>query len=105
VGVVVALGSAVRAALATVSADIGAWAAVVTTGVAAVTAHVAAERYEFLWIEYSRTANELRRLLDRRTSADGLPLTGEDLVTECEHVISVQNEAWMATWGEETTPA
>ena len=92
--------AAALAAVATVSANAAAWAAVVTTAVAAITAYTASERYEFLWIEYTRTASELRRLLDRRTAADGHPLAGMDLVTECEQVISVQNEAWMAKWGE-----
>jgi hypothetical protein len=66
-----------------------------------VTAYVASQRYEFLWIEYSRTASELRRLLERRTAADGGQLSGAELVGECEQVISVQNQAWMAKWGEE----
>ena len=68
----------------------------------AVAAYIAAERYEFLWIEYSRTASELRRLIERRTAADGSPLSGSELVSECEQVISVQNQAWMAKWGEES---
>jgi hypothetical protein len=76
---------------------------VATTAAGAVAAYIAAQRYEYLWIEYSRTASELRRLLDRRTSADGRPLSGGELVGECEQVISVQNQAWMAKWGEEST--
>ncbi|HZR52888.1 MAG TPA: DUF4231 domain-containing protein [Streptosporangiaceae bacterium] len=98
--VTLTLMAAALAAVASVSANAAAWAAVVTTAVAAITAYTAAERYEFLWIEYTRTAAELRRLLDRRTAADGHPLTGMKLVAECEHVISVQNEAWMAKWGK-----
>jgi hypothetical protein len=92
--------AAALAALATLSANAAAWAAVLATAVAAVTAYTAAERYEFLWIEYTRTAAELRRLLERHTAADGRPLTGIELVAACEQVISVQNEAWMAKWGE-----
>jgi hypothetical protein len=44
-----------------------------------------------LWVEYSSTAGELRRLLDRHTTADGRPLSGSELVAECEQVISAQN--------------
>jgi uncharacterized protein YjiS (DUF1127 family) len=77
---------------------------VVTTAAGAVAAYVAAERYEFLWVEYARTATELRRLADRRTAADGHALSDGELVAECEQVISVQNQAWMAKWGEETEP-
>jgi SMODS and SLOG-associating 2TM effector domain 1/Protein of unknown function (DUF4231) len=93
--------AAALAAVATLSANAAAWAAVVTTAVAAITAYAAAERYEFLWIEYTRTAAELRRLVDRHTAADGTPLAGMQLVDACEQVISVQNEAWMAKWGEQ----
>lgn len=102
VEVALALTAAGLAAVAAVSASVGAWAAVATTVAGAVAAYAAAQRYEFMWIEYSRTASELRRLLDRGTAADGRPLSGPDLVRECEQVISVQNQAWMAKWGEET---
>jgi hypothetical protein len=98
--VTLALVAAGLAALNTVSPTLGAWAAVVTTAAGAVAAHLAGERYEFLWIEYSRTAGELRRLADRGTAADGRPLFGPELIAACEQVISVQNQAWMAKWGE-----
>jgi hypothetical protein len=93
--------AAALAAVAAISPNIGAWATVATAAVGAVAAYAAAERYEFLWIEYSRTAAELRRLLDRRTAADGTRLSGMDLVQKCEDVISIQNQAWMAKWGEQ----
>jgi hypothetical protein len=101
VEVTLALVAAALAAVAAISPSVGAWAAVVTTAGGAMAAYVASERYEFLWIEYSRTASELRRLHDRHTAADGRPLSGSELVSECEQVISVQNQAWMAKWGEE----
>lgn len=100
--VVLALVTAGLSASAAISPSVGAWAAVATTAGGVVAAYIAAERYEFLWIEYSRTAGELRRLLDRRTAADGSPLSGPALVGECEEVISVQNQGWMAKWGEES---
>jgi hypothetical protein len=99
--VTLALIAAGLAATAAASPGVGAWAAVATTVGGAVAAYIAAERYEFLWVEYSRTASELRRLLDRRTAADGRPLSDPELVAECEQVISVQNQAWMAKWGDE----
>jgi hypothetical protein len=99
--VTLALTAAALAAVAAISPSVGAWAAVATTVGGTVAAYVASERYEFLWIEYGRTASELRRLLDRRTAADGRSLSGSELVAECEQVISVQNQAWMAKWGEE----
>jgi conflict system pore-forming effector with SLATT domain/uncharacterized protein DUF4231 len=103
--VTLALVAAALAATAAVWPSVAAWAAVVTTGGGAVAAYIAAERYEYLWIEYSRTASELRRLLERRTAADGRPLSDSELVAECEQVISVQNQAWMAKWGEEDATA
>jgi hypothetical protein len=102
VEITLTLIAAALAGLATLSANVGAWAAVVTTAVGAFTAYVASERYEFLWIEYSRTASELSRLINRRTAADGRPLSGVALVNACEQVISVQNQTWMAKWGEKT---
>jgi hypothetical protein len=70
------------------------WVPVVTTVGAAITAHAAAARYEYLLVEYLRTAEELERLRDRRGSAG--TLSNEELVKQAEHVISVQNEGWMA---------
>jgi SMODS and SLOG-associating 2TM effector domain 1/Protein of unknown function (DUF4231) len=105
VEVTLALVAAALAAVAATSPSVGAWAAAVTTAGGAVAAYIASQRYEFLWIEYSRTASELRRLLDRRTAADGRPISGSELVAECEQVISVQNQAWMAKWGEEENAA
>jgi hypothetical protein len=103
--VTLALIAAALAALNTVSPSVGAWATVATTAAGALAAHVAGERYEFLWIEFSRTASELHRLAERRTAPDGHPFTDPELIAACEQVISVQNQAWMAKWGEEdTTP-
>ena len=73
---------------------IGVWVPVATTVGAAITAHAAASRYEYLLIEYLRTADELERLRDRRGSAS--KLTDEALIRKAEEVISVQNEGWMA---------
>jgi hypothetical protein len=99
--VTLALIAAGLAGAAAASPGVGAWAAVVTTASGVVAAYTAAERYEFLWVEYSRTASELRRLLGRHTAADGRLLSDSELVAACEEVISVQNQAWMAKWGEE----
>ncbi|WP_040776304.1 DUF4231 domain-containing protein [Nocardia pneumoniae] len=101
--VTLALVAAALAAVAAVSPNVGAWASVATTAAGTVAAHAAAERYETLWIEYSRTAAELRRLADQRTAADGRPLSPAELIVACENVISVQNQAWMAKWGEENS--
>jgi hypothetical protein len=90
------LGGAVLAAAAgTWEQDaVAVWVPVVTTVGAAVTAHAAAARYEYLLVEYLRTAEELERVRDRRGLAS--KLTDEQLVRKAEEVISVQNEGWMA---------
>ena len=49
--VTLALVAAGLAAVAAISSSVGAWAAVATTAGAAVAAYIAAERYEFLWID------------------------------------------------------
>jgi hypothetical protein len=80
-----------------------AWIAVVTTVTAALTAHAAAARYEYQMIEYLRTAAELERLRALRDRFVGKGIEGEDdFVQQSEHVISIQNEAWMAKWASET---
>jgi hypothetical protein len=96
--------AAAFAALATVSAIVGAWAAVATTSAGAVAAYTANERWEFLRIEYARTAQELRRLLTLRTAPNGSPLTDDELIARCEDVISVENQTWMAKWGTPSQP-
>jgi hypothetical protein len=74
-----------------------AWIGVVTTVSAAMTAHAAASRYEFELIEYLRTAAELERIRGLRTrSPAGGAGDDDELVQRSEHVISIQNEAWMA---------
>jgi hypothetical protein len=77
-------------------AGLSAWVAVVTTIGAAVAAHAAAQRYEYQQIEFARTADQLETL---RTSYEIGPHDDEAedrFVEECERVISIQNEGWMA---------
>jgi hypothetical protein len=75
------------------------WVPVLTTVAAALTAHTAAARYEYLLVEYLRTAAELERLRSRYLSSagrGGSESIEDEFVEACEHVISVQNEGWMA---------
>jgi hypothetical protein len=97
-------------AAATKISAVGAWVAVVTTVAAAITAHIAASRYEHLMITYRATARQLRaRVAQWRESADHSPLAAARLVRDCEDVISRENESWMAAWtrdaGEKAAPA
>ncbi|MCA1222941.1 DUF4231 domain-containing protein [Streptomyces sp. 8L] len=74
-----------------------AWIATVTTMTATVTAHAAASRYAYQEVEFSRTAAELESLTTRHAQlAD--PATDDAFVSQCERVISAQNEGWMAKW-------
>ena len=75
------------------------WVPVVTTVSGALAAHIAATRYEFLLVEYARTAAQLERLRDGRqtlTDPDQAAYADDEFVAQCERVISDQNEAWMA---------
>ncbi|MGO9972567.1 MAG: DUF4231 domain-containing protein [Solirubrobacteraceae bacterium] len=90
-------------AAATGTNSLGIWVPVVTTVLTAVTAHAAAERWEYQLVEYLRTAAELERLRDRRGSA--AQLSDKELVQKAEQVISIQNEGWMAKLESDDSPA
>lgn len=84
------------------SASLAGWVAVATTISGAVVAHREASRYEHLVIAYSTTARRLEALdiaWSERLAAGPLTAEQEDeLVAKCEDAISVENQAWMASW-------
>ncbi|MCM2388699.1 DUF4231 domain-containing protein [Streptomyces albipurpureus] len=76
-----------------------AWVAVVATVGTAISVHALAAKYDYQHIEFTRTAAELQRLLgQRRLASEGDPLSEDDFVNQCEQVISILNDAWMAKW-------
>ncbi|GHF21762.1 hypothetical protein GCM10018789_59710 [Streptomyces werraensis] len=77
---------------------IAAWVAVAASIAVAVSAHALAQRYAYQQLEFARTAEQLQQLLDRWPHAASAPEDADRFVAECEHVISVQNEAWMIRW-------
>jgi hypothetical protein len=86
--------------------DVGVWVAVLTTVGAAITAHIAAARYEHLIISYLSTARQLRSLLRGwEGRPDKTPERAGKLVRDCEDVISRENESWMAAWSRGEDPA
>ncbi|MGI5327696.1 DUF4231 domain-containing protein [Actinomadura nitritigenes] len=88
--------------------QVAAWVAVSTTLAAAVGTHAAASKYEYRELEYSRTAEQLTRILvrhRRQAPPGGSPEEDDAFVAECELVISAQNEAWMAKISGDDTPA
>lgn len=97
VEVVLAVAGVLLGALAASLAGVGlgAWVAVVTTISASIAAHVGATRYEYQLIEYLRTADELSRLR-RDAAVTTSPAELDQLVVQCERIISIQNEGWMA---------
>jgi hypothetical protein len=105
-GVELALGVA-GVVLGAASASLGTtglerWVAVTVTVSAAVMTHAAASRYDYQQLEFSRTAAELRFLHSRWAAArERTPESDDAFVARCEHVISVQNEGWMAKWSED----
>jgi len=99
--VVLAVVAAVFGAVAVFPSHVHtvAWVAVVTTVSAAVAAHSAESRYQYQLIEYSRTAQQLENLLvDYHSTASRTAEWEDKFVSHCEHVISIQNEAWMVKW-------
>lgn len=99
----VALGAAAGAASLTKIGGlplISPWVAVVTTAGAAVTAHLAASRYDHQAMTYFGTAGRLTSLRDA-WFADPRPADAAGVarfVDACEHAISTENEAWLADW-------
>ena len=105
----VELGLAVLGVLLAVGAGtweidwLATWVPVVTTISAAVVAHAAAERSSYQLVDYMRTRDELRRLLDR--AGETASFTDEQIVRHAESVISAQNEGWMAKLaGDDAAP-
>jgi hypothetical protein len=83
---------------------IGPWVAVVTSAGAAVTAHLAASRYDHAAMTYFATADRLTGLRDAWRADPGRLETARvaNFVDDCENAISTGNEAWLAEWtGEE----
>jgi hypothetical protein len=81
-------------------ASISPWVAVVTTAGAAVTAHVAASRYDQAAMTYFATADRLVALRDEwcvDLNRLDLPRVAK-FIDDCEHAISTENEAWMIDW-------
>ncbi len=95
-----ALGALLAAAAGAFTiGGLAAWAGVIASVSIAVTAHVTAQRYTYQHLEFLRTAEELQHLLDRWTADPAVTGEGaEAFVSQCEHVISIQNEAWMVRW-------
>jgi hypothetical protein len=79
---------------------LGPWVAVITTAGAAVTAHLAASRYDHQAMTYYGTADRLTGLRDEwLASPDRLaPARVAKLVDDSEHAISTENEAWLVGW-------
>lgn len=96
-------GAAATFRLQGLSAVLGPWVAVITTASAAVTAHLAASRYEHQAMTYYGTADRLSGLRDEwlATSNRLDPTKVAKLVDDCEHAISTENEAWLAEWTRE----
>ena len=77
----------------------GAWVAVLTTMGTSVTSYLFANQYQYLIISYQATARQLE-FLKNKWMIMGAPV--DDLgkshlfIIDCEKVISVENNAWMA---------
>jgi hypothetical protein len=98
-GLAATLLSAIAAA--THVGGFSAWVAVVTTIAAAITSHIAAERYEHLVVSYLATARQLESITEEWLVGDDKSAeAAARLVRGCEDVISSENEGWMAAWNK-----
>ena len=97
-------GAAAAARLPELSA-LSPWVAVVTTAGAAVTAHLAASRYDHAAMTYFSTADRLIGIRDEWLSTPNRLESARvaKFVDDCEHAISTENEAWLAEWTREKT--
>ncbi|WP_436501093.1 DUF4231 domain-containing protein [Actinokineospora sp. HUAS TT18] len=89
----VAAAALVAGATVAPSPGVVVWIGVMTTVAGALAAHAGAERYDYQVVEYTRTADKLERLIARQKID---PADTDTFVAECERVISIQNEGWMA---------
>ncbi|MEV0440602.1 DUF4231 domain-containing protein [Streptomyces spectabilis] len=79
--------------------EAAAWVAVAATVGTAVGAHSIASRYAYQQIEFTRTADELERLLLSWQTQDRRTVQSDDtFIRHCEEVISVLNDSWMVRW-------
>jgi hypothetical protein len=88
---------------AAANAGVAAWIAVATTLGAALAAHIAAGRYEFLLMSFHATARRLEDLVNewRAIGAPTDPQEWSALVAAAEEAISIENESWLAKWTEQ----
>lgn len=106
-----ATGGAVLAAGAAVAnvPALAAWGAVITTAIAALAAHLAMGRHEYQSTTYTATGLRLRQLKskfeDAHAKREATPAEINALVTECEAVISAENQGWMAQWQKQQRAA
>ena len=99
--VISVLGAAVGLTAALTDWPLAAWIAVLATIGTALSVHVSAARYEFQRIEFSRTAEELRRIGGLATAPGVTDDELRALAVRAENVISVENKAWMAKLAED----
>lgn len=87
---------------------LGAWVAVLTTVGGAITAHIAASRYDEMVTSYLGTARRLEYLATGWPPAGGGTAPSTEwsrFVHSCENTISTENQGWMAKWVKEEASA
>lgn len=97
------IGGATQQPTAAGTNNTAAWVAVLTTLGAALAAHIAASRYDFLVMSYYATARRLEELANTWRSDGCLadPTAWSAFVQASEAAISVENESWLAKWAEQ----
>jgi hypothetical protein len=93
IGALLALGTAV--------ASISAWAAVIATVTASITAHMKNQQYQLLTTTYRATAMRLRLLASEWSGsgkADADKAERNLFIQRCEDTMAAENGAWSALW-------
>jgi len=97
------LGAAgVLLALGATSAAVSAWAAVVATITASISAHLKNQQYQTLAATYQSTALRLMLLKDEWT---GKQKTDQEFIQQCEDTMATENGAWMELWSKKNAAA
>jgi len=96
------VGAALGGVSAVANVGVGSWIAVVTTVAASVSAYNEAGRHDYLAISFRATANRLEEIINPwldTAQKQPSPQDIDELVAECENVISIEDQSWHAKFG------
>lgn len=99
VGIFLGVGAVILGAIGSSTNWTAGWVAVISTVIASVAAYAYAGRYQYLIISYQATADKLERLCAQwriKGMTDANIEERNKFILDCEQIISIENNAWMA---------